>query len=100
VQVEAVAPRLERLRGLDPRGIGIGAQALDPRAGAGAERYAALHGRAGEPGERERLGRQRIGGVGIVADPTAGEQRGRTRRARRGTARGRTPGGSAAGAAR
>lgn len=34
----------------------------------------ALHGRAREPGQRERLGGERVAGVGVVDEPAAPEQ--------------------------
>src|SRR5207244_9454574 len=50
MQVEAVTARLKRPRRLDPGGVRVGAQTVDPRPGAGPERDPALHRRARESG--------------------------------------------------
>ena len=50
---------------IDPRGIGIGTDALRPLARAHAQRSAPAHGRLREPRQRERLRAQRIDGLGL-----------------------------------
>jgi hypothetical protein len=71
VQVAAVAPRLQRPRRLRPRRVGIPAEALDTCAGPRSERQPPLDRSTRESGQRPRLGRERIGGVGIGGQASA-----------------------------
>jgi hypothetical protein len=74
MRVEPVAPPLERPRRVNPGRVGIVAETLDARAGARSEREPALHGGVREPGERDRLGGQGVGSVGVHGQTAASQQ--------------------------
>ena len=55
MEVEALFVRMQRDVPIDPRGIGIGTDALRSPARAAAQRCAPAHGRLRQPRQRERL---------------------------------------------
>jgi hypothetical protein len=74
MQVAALAPRLQRARRLDPRGLGITAEALDARPGLRPERQAPLDRGTREPGQRQRFGRERVDGVAVHGEAASDQQ--------------------------